>query len=113
MPPTETVSVLPILHIKSTTDHGDTQVDLPAFQIRVKDPTRSLIELSIDVFPHDELLPVLITFVLQYKGDKSPFEVNSSPSRSMYGTHVHMQRQLLRILNCVCKYYRMTILTDS
>ena len=73
--PTETVSVLPVMHTKTSDGRGDMHIDLPSFQIRVQNPARSMIEMSIEVFPQETLLPVLITFMLQYRGDKSPFQV--------------------------------------
>ena len=72
------MSVLPILFTKSRNGHGNEQIDLPSFQIRVQDPTRSLIETSIDVFTQEDLLPVLIMFMLHHKGEQTPFKVGTS-----------------------------------
>ena len=63
------------MHTKTSDGRGDIHIDLPSFQIRVQNPARSMIEMSIEVFPQETLLPVLITFMLQYKGNKSPFQV--------------------------------------
>ena len=100
VPPTETVSVLPILLTSS--GHGDVQVDLPPFQIRVQDPTRSLIETSIDVFSHEDLLPVLITFMLQHKGDKTPFQVRKKHYVYSYSLHACGTLASLEVMHHKC-----------
>jgi hypothetical protein len=121
VPPTETVSVLPILLTSS--GHGDVQVDLPPFQIRVQDPTRSLIETSIDVFSHEDLLPVLITFMLQHKGDKTPFQddrfdklmtclvANRDPQSSSSIKDILQPGILFH--DCICNYKARVILMKT
>ena len=82
VPPTGTVSVLPILHSKQSTGHED--VDLKSFEIKVHDPTRSLIQMCLQVFPSEEMLPVFITLMLRCKGDKNAFQVHMYLCVSIY-----------------------------
>ena len=93
LPPSKSVSVLPILFTTSSSGHGEVQIELPPFQIRVQDLTRNLIEASIGVFAQEDLLPVLIMFMLHHKGDQRPFRVGAD-------THSHSSMQEVIIIYC-------------
>ena len=72
--PTDVVSVLPILSTRVTRGY-ENSVELKSFKIKVQDPAKNMIQMCIQVFSEEDLLPVFINFMLHYKGDKNPFKV--------------------------------------